>query len=433
MRRSIHTILFVLLLSGLSPRAQADTEEYNLVVGGQQSFPAEGIQNYSVSNPKMLQVAISSDGRSLVVKALKPGTATLLLIHENKAEPDRTITFNIFSRNPKQVIAELNEILRNFPDVQVRQNGPQIVLQGSVQTPQEEQKIKELEKNYSGQVISLVTVGPAGARRQVMVRLDLHYVQVRRRVGRQFGIGYPPNIGRPPAQASAGGGAGQQQGQRLSFGIDFFPRDEMGNLLPGTRIEAQYSIVTNLLPWLDLNEASGYFRILRTDTIVTENGARAVYRDGSMATLAIQPAIVGAPPTIKEIFIGSELTLIPRLSASNDAVSVEVVAELSQRDSAGEGGGVIFNRLMDRVETNVHLPIGQSVMLSGVKAKVQGRTTRGLPWLNRIPILGYLFGSEQYDSEIADGVVFITPTLIQATSPENRRRIDDALKRFEDP
>src|SRR4051794_11911825 len=99
MKRSVHVAPLALLL-GLASSARAENEEYNLVVGGQQTFPSEGIQNYSVSNPKLLQVVISSDGRTLVAKALKPGTVTLLLIHENKAEPDRTITFNIFARNP---------------------------------------------------------------------------------------------------------------------------------------------------------------------------------------------------------------------------------------------------------------------------------------------------------------------------------------------
>ena len=102
MMRSFHVALSTLaLLLCFATAARADNEEYNLVVGGQQTFPAEGIQNYSVSNPKLLQVVISSDARTLVAKALKPGTVTLLLIHENKAEPDRTITFNVFARNPQ--------------------------------------------------------------------------------------------------------------------------------------------------------------------------------------------------------------------------------------------------------------------------------------------------------------------------------------------
>ena len=50
----------------------------------------------------------------------------------------------------------------------------------------------------------------------------------------------------------------------------------------------------------------------------------------------------------------------------------------------------------------------------------------------RIPILGYLFRSEAGDSTETENVLFITPTVIEHTSPENARRIEDALKRYED-
>jgi pilus assembly protein CpaC len=415
-----------------APAWAAESEEYNLVVGGQMSFPADGIQNYSVSNPKLLQVAVSSDGRALVAKALKPGTVTLLLIHENKSEPDRTVTFNIFARNPKAVLAELNEILRNYPDVQARQNGPQIVLQGSVQTPQEESRLKDLERNYGGQVLSLVTVGPSGARRNVMVRLDLHYVQVRKRVARQFGLSYPYTIGRPSRSSGGGGGSssggngGAAQNTGFAFSFDF---------LNGAVTTAQYSLVTDVLPALDIGESAGYVKLLRTDTIVTENGTAAVYKDGTEFNFALSGGVGGSGKSEK-IFFGSELRVVPRLSAGNDAISLDIRAELTQRDDAP--GSVssnlvtqLPNRLLDSVETSVHLPIGQSIMISGVKSKFKSRTTSGLPWLNRLPIIGYLFGSEAYASEDVEGVLFITPTLLQSTSPENRRRIDDALKHFE--
>lgn len=412
-------LVSLLLLGSRVPGAEPD--DVNIVVGGQKTFAADGIQNYSVTPPKHLQVAVSSDGRTLVVKALKPGTATLLLIHENKAEPDRTVNFNIFARDPVLVMKELSEVLRIYPDVQVRQNGPQIIVQGSVNTPRDEAAIKEVMKNYPDQVVSTVTVGPSGSRRNVMIQLDLHYVQVRRRLTRSLGLHYPPSIG----NATQSGGGGQGNGPSFQFGIDF--------IHGGPSVtQAQYSIVTDLLPWLDLTESSGFIRVRRVDTIVTENGAKATYRDGSEIFLKLVGGL--SQGRLEKVFYGSELTVTPRLSAANDSISLDLVASLSQRDNAGTTDG-IPGRLVDHIETSVHLPVGQgqSVMLAGVQSKAHGRTTTGLPWLNRLPIVGYLFGSEQVDREDADGLLFITPSLIQSSSRENQTRIDDVLKHFEDP
>lgn len=411
-------VLAALCLGVLLPlAARADNEEVNLSVGGQKTLPADGIQNYSVSNDKLLKVTVSSDGRTLVAKALKPGTVSLVLIHENKAEPDKTVVFNIFARDPRAVVAELNEVLRNFPDVQIRQNGPQIVLQGSVNTPQEEARIKDVERNYGGQVLSLVTVGPSGARRNVMVRLDMHYVQLRKRVTRRFGLHYPSAIGTASGGGASSGGA--SSGPQFTFVAD----------LLGQKIaQAQYSVVTDLLPWLDVSESAGYVKVDRVDTLITENGSEANYRDGSELNIRLTGGLAQA--RLEKIFFGSELKITPRLSAANDAVSLELEADLSRIDNAGTQDG-IPGKLLSHIRTSVHLPIGQSVMLAGVRSRAVGRNTLGLPWLNRIPILGYLFGSESYDSEDVNGVLFITPTLITATTPENKQRIDEELERYE--
>ena len=417
-RRGLSLSLLVLLglLVGLARPARADNEEVSLSVGGQKTLPADGVQNYSVSNEKLLKVTVSTDGRTLVAKALKPGTVTLVLIHENKAEPDRTVVFNIFARDPRAVMAELNDILRNYPDVQVRQNGPQIVLQGSVNTAQEEARIKDTERNYAGQVLSLVTVGPAGARRNVMVRLDMHYVQIKKRVSRRLGLHYPASVG---TSSAGGGGGGTATPPAFTFTAD---------LLKPAVVQASYTIVTDLLPWLDVSESAGYVKVDRVDTLVTENGSEANYRDGSELNIKLTGGLAQAK--IEKIFFGSELKVTPRLSAANDAVSLELEADLSRSDSAGTQDG-IPGKLISHIRTSIHLPIGQSVMMAGVRSRSASRNTQGLPWLNRIPILGYLFGSEAYDSEDAEGVLFITPTLITATSPDNKQRIEEELRTYE--
>ena len=70
-------------------------------------------------------------------------------------------------------------------------------------------------------------------------------------------------------------------------------------------------------------------------------------------------------------------------------------------------------------------------MLSGFKEKKDAETANGIPLLMRIPILGYLFRSEQANTDDTENVLFITPTVIEHASPENQKRIDDALKRFD--
>ena len=99
--------------------------------------------------------------------------------------------------------------------------------------------------------------------------------------------------------------------------------------------------------------------------------------------------------------------------------------------AVGQGQDVP-GRVLTQTKTNVHVKVGQSIMLSGFKESTESMNASGIPLLMRIPILGYLFRSEFGDSTESENVLFITPTVIEHTSPENARRIEDALKRYED-
>lgn len=380
--------------------AQARTEELNLSVG--EELTIKDVKEFAVENQSILAVQTTKDGRSVVIRAIKAGTTKVLLRPENGES--RTLDIMIGQRDPQVVTKELEGLLRNYPDVSIRSNRTRVIIEGGVKNDAEMQSIREIERRYEGQVSNIVSVGPSGLRRNVMVRLDLHYVQVRRRLQRNLGLRYPPQI----------------NGAAVYTAVQTF-------MMGGAGAEA--GLVANLMPSLDINESNGFIKVMRVDTLITENGAKASYRSGSELPIRLVGSLgAGA---LEKMFFGSELTVTPRLSAGNDAVSLEIAANISVKDTATQDG--IPGRSLDSVTTSIHIPMGQSVMLAGLDLKTTGRTTTGLPWLNRIPILGYLFGSEAKDAESAYGVIYITPTLIQDGGTQFRPYIDKALQYFEAP
>lgn len=406
MTRPLLLSFFVLCL--LSAPAVA-SDDRQLTVGEEQTIALPNIESYAVENPQVLRVTDGKDSKSIIIRGLKAGTSKVRVIL--KGEPARLFEVVVLQRSAQLVLHDLNGMLRAYPDVQLRVSGSTVIMEGSVKTDQELNNVREIEKKFEGLVSNLVSVGPSGARRNMMIRLDLHYVQVRRRLTRQFGVRYPQSITGMPIP-----GAGV---------ANFF----LSPLSGMEKAAMQTELVNNLMPSLDLNEADGFVKVTRTDTIITENGAKAIYRDGTEAYVRLQGTIGGG--SLETIFYGSLLTVTPRLSAGNDSVSIDLSAELSQRDLSGTDG--IPNRLVDKVETNVFIPIGQSVMLSGIQSRSMTRNTTGIPWLNRIPIIGYLFGSESKDAESVYGVVYITPSLVQDSPAASRRQIEQALEYFEHP
>lgn len=383
------------------PLRAAPAEPRNITVGEELSFPA--VTEVRIENQQIIGGQATRDGRGVVLRALKAGNSKVLI---RTAEGLKTLDITVSERDPAILKRELDALLKNYPDVEIRVSNADVVLEGSVKTEAELHQIEEIASRYSS-VRVLVSVGPAGVHRNKMIRLDIHYVQIRRRLFRKLGLNFPPSIN--------GGNV-----------ANFFLKS------PG--IEAagltQYSLIGELLPSLDMNEANGFVKVQRTDTILTENGMRATYRDGTEIRVRLNSAL--GTGSLEEVFFGSSLTITPHLAASSDAVSLDIAADLSQRDDAGQQDGVP-GRLIDSIQTSVYVPIGQSLMIAGVQSHSMGRNTTGIPWLNRIPILGYLFGSEQKDAEGVYGVIYITPTLVEQSRPQLQRFIDKALKYFDEP
>jgi pilus assembly protein CpaC len=194
--------------------------------------------------------------------------------------------------------------------------------------------------------------------------------------------------------------------------------------------QTQQGLISSLLPSLDINETNGYIRVKRADTLITENGAKAVYRDGSEVMIKLPGTFAGG--TVEKIFYGAELTMTPRLSASNDSVSLEISSDITQRDNI-HGIDGLPAKIIEQLQTSIHVPLGQSAMLAAADSRSELRSTSGLPWLNRIPVLGYLFGSETKEADSSYGVIYITPTLVQGTSGVPSAQIEQALKFFEKP
>ncbi len=71
---------------------------------------------------------------------------------------------------------------------------------------------------------------------------------------------------------------------------------------------------------------------------------------------------------------------------------------------------------------------GQTVILGGLVSSKTIRAMEGIPVLNKIPILGYLFKRSKRESDKTTLFVFITPYIIN--SPEELTKITEEHKKI---
>jgi general secretion pathway protein D len=80
--------------------------------------------------------------------------------------------------------------------------------------------------------------------------------------------------------------------------------------------------------------------------------------------------------------------------------------------------------------TQVAVQSGQTVLLGGLIQQQDNTTDTGIPGLNRIPVLGRLFGSTNRNRDRTELVVLITPKVI-GSAEEAKQITDEYQQKFE--
>lgn len=378
------------------------TEEINLPVGGNKTYPASDVKNYSEGVPGIADIKLSSDNTQFVITAQKPGSTTLLLLKKDGSQTNLVV--NVFARAPEVVKQELHQLLENTPGVSVRQVGSRFFIEGGVNSEGDARRVMQIASLYSGQVESLVTVGAPAVDRKFNIRIDFFFIQYDRRSSYSVGISYPSRIG----------------GDFIRSNVSF-------DLIAGVTTTAQASIVNQPLPGLDLAARKGWAKVMKQATVVMQNGTEGTVDSGGEQNFS---QVTGLTAQIYRISYGTHVTVLPRYDASSGEMEIKVQAEVSDLTPAASGTP-LPGRNTSKIGTNVHMKLGQSLVLSGIRSQSQQRSSTGLPLLSEIPILGAFFGTQAGLKEDIEGAVFVIPSVVESVPRTNQDLISSAMRQYE--
>lgn len=145
-------------------------------------------------------------------------------------------------------------------------------------------------------------------------------------------------------------------------------------------------------------------------------------------------ATVGATTSLNEVSYintGVILNVLPRINPGG-LVYMNISQEVSQVDKsagaiASNGNPSIQQR---KLATQVAVQSGQTVLLGGLIQQQETTADNGIPGLNRVPILGRLFGSTDRNRNRTELIVLITPRIIRG-SEDAKQVTDDYQNKFE--
>ena len=391
--------------SGSTPAGAAtgtSTEEIAIAVGTNKTYPAADVKNFSEGAPGIADVRLSTDNTQFVVVGQKPGSTTLLLIKKDGTQT--TLVINVFARPPEVVRRELDQLLEGATGLNVRQVGSRFFIEGGVNTEAEAKRVQQIATLYTGQVESLVTVGGPALDRKFNIRIDFFFVQYDKQSSYAVGVNYPSQIGAATSQGN------------VTF--DF---------LAGTTTTATASIVNQPLPGLDIAASRGWAKVMKQATVITQNGTEATFENGGEQNYQIT---AGLTASIQKIVFGTTVIVLPRFDPQTRDMEIRLQADVADLTPA-VASTPLPGRNTSKLITNVHMKLGQSVVLSGIRTQSERKNIQGLPLLSEIPIIGLLFGSHSASKEDQEGAVFIIPSVVEAVPRNTVDLVSFAMKQYE--
>ncbi len=384
--------------SELALEVAEDAVELMMVVGEQRVLAASDVASFSESTRGIIEVKIPRDGKKMILTAARSGSTSLLLI--DRAGNERTLHISVFSKNPEAIEGEINELLTGLDGLTMRRVGPRVFVDGHVPSEGDLQKVERVAALYGGQVACLATVDLNAVSERTNIRLDLTFVGLRINASTGAGISWPGSAG--------------------TNGVVTGSLD----LLHGG-MTASYQIVDQAMPALELAARYGWARIRKRATVMTTSGNLATYEAGG----EVNVAVVGSQAAeLRTVPYGARLSVLPRLAKEKGIIDLEVEAEVSDLTETTQD---VPGRTISKVKTLVHLGLGQSILLGGLDAETESKTKTGIPGLARIPILGFFFGTTDKREDREEGIIIVTPTVIDNVDLEGKRRLEQALEKFE--
>ncbi|HON58820.1 MAG TPA: hypothetical protein PLT45_04725, partial [Smithella sp.] len=153
-------------------------------------------------------------------------------------------------------------------------------------------------------------------------------------------------------------------------------------------------------------------KIISSPKVVTMEGIKAVIKQGDDVPYTT-PASGTSPATVsfKEAVLKLEVT--PRLT-DEGKISMEIKASNDVPDYAKaatlQGNPPIRK---SEVESKVVINDGDTVVIGGILKSQEDKTVSGWPFLQKIPVLGWLFKTEDVSKTKRQLLIFVTPRILK--------------------
>ncbi|WP_370153101.1 MULTISPECIES: type IV pilus secretin PilQ [Pseudomonadota] len=251
--------------------------------------------------------------------------------------------------------------------------------------------------------------------RQVLIesRIVIASDDFARELGARFGVSSIGRIGNATV-----GQSGSNTGSRNVVG-GVLPTPDQGYLVnlptsatPAGRV-AWTILGSDFLIDLELSalQQEGRGEVISTPRVVTANGKQAVIEQGREIPYQSSSGNQGTETQFKKAVLS--LTVNPQITPDDRVIMDLSVTNDSQGEDVNTGVGSAPAIDTRRLDTQVLIASGETVVLGGVFQEESRRSSAKVPFLGDIPLLGALFRSNSRSDNKRELLIFVTPRVLQ--------------------
>lgn len=376
------------------------------------------IARVSLTTPDIADALVTSPSE-LLINGKTPGTISMFVW-------DRAGAIKKYEVVVQRDLARLSEQVEQlFPGekIEVRSNGKDIVLSGTVKDKAVIDKAVNLASGYvekKEEIVNLLALQEGAPSNQVL--LKVRFAEVSRSALTELGLSLVGN----------GYNNGRWFGRTSTEQFAAPQWDTDGKLVTADFLNLFLFDAKNQLGALmKALQTKGLFQSLAEPNLVAESGKEASFLAGGEFPVPIaQPSGGAVAITVQFKEFGVRLNFTPIVNG--DRVHLKVRPEVSTLDFTN---AVILNGFRipalttRRTETELELQNGQTFAIAGLLNNQMNKTLQKIPGIGNIPILGLLFSSEAAQKDRTELVVMITPIIL----PNNSQGVTPNVPRLAEP
>ncbi len=422
-------IQFIILCLALLSFQSAQADTLYVGVGSAVRIPSGSREKIKAIGPHIF--GLKDLGPLIEITGLKVGLASLFI-------GDRTLQIQVLDRQLGHDYQILSSTLKDMKGLSLFVDGKDLVIKGEVLRVSDLQTISQIvADNHIVFSLQARVIAPIRSRVQKFIReqvfpLDSRSLDVRFEPYLQVFVRDQKPTSKKNLAASLSS-LGLKPGEDASL-VELAPMVEVKIIVAEVKRKAKdligikwpASYEAQLLPtsidfqpasaMINTLESRGLAKVLASPTLLCRSGKSAQFLAGGEFPIKIVNFRVNDVIWKK---YGVLLSIQPEVDLSG-RMSIAIETEVSTIDRSEVVDG-IPGMLTNRIQSHFDLSESRTIALSGLIKSEWGRSREGLPFLSRLPILGPLFSSQDFEQNRSELIMFVTPRVTDGIISDSKR------------